>query len=42
MGETPDEYYQRKEKQVKALLEDYPETGFIHQDVWRPNMGPGM
>lgn len=42
VGETPDEYYQRKEKQVKALWEDYPETGFIHQDVWRPNMGPGM
>lgn len=42
VGETPDEYYQRKEKKVKALWEDYPETGFIHQDVWRPNQGPGM
>jgi hypothetical protein len=42
LGETPDEYYQRKEKKVKAVWEDYAESGFIHQDVWRPNTQPGI
>jgi hypothetical protein len=38
VGETSDEYYRRKEKQEKSLWENYPETGFIHQGVWRPNV----
>lgn len=37
IGETPDEYYKRKSGEEKALWESYPDEGFIHQDVWRPN-----
>ena len=37
LGETSEEYYDRKSGEQKALWESYPEFGFIHQDVWRPN-----
>ena len=36
IGETSQEYYDRKDGKKKALWEHYPEEGFIHQDVWRP------
>lgn len=41
IGETPDEYEKRKVKKETVLWEAYPETGFIHQDVWRPNSPSG-
>ncbi len=37
LGETSQEYYDRKSGEAKALWQQYPDTGFIHQDVWRPN-----
>ena len=37
LGETSQEYYDRKDGKQKALWESYEPVGFIHQDVWRPN-----
>jgi len=36
LGETTQEYYDRKGGRQRALWQSYPETGFIHQDALRP------
>jgi len=36
IGETTEEYYDRKGGRRQALWQSYPDAGFIHQDVLRP------
>jgi len=38
VGETSQEYYDRKGGKARALWQSYPATGFIHQDVLRPGV----
>jgi len=38
IGETSQEYYDRRGGKHAALWQSYPEIGFIHQDVLRPSV----